>query len=216
MQTQLSNQLAAKKRKQFLVIGVFTAAVVGAMALDTKVIVNGSIEDLRQQAFSPDNYAKIKYPDIKQYVESNAVDATVLLNALREDKKAAGQKYGVGGGIGPVIPVTVEGTVIEGRSGIFKINIPSFPDNQTVRVQTGPALNGTDLRDAIGDIKFGEFKNQIEYQDVGAAINREMKAEILEDLDRDSLINKTVNVIGVFRLINAKNWLITPVGMDVK
>jgi len=216
MQTQLSNQLAAKKRKQLLVAGIFTAAVIGAMTIDTKVIVNGSIEDLRQQAFSPDNYAKIHYPDIKQYVENNAVDATVLLNALREDKKAAGQKYGVGGGIGPVIPVSLEGIVTEGRSGIFKISIPSFLDNQTVRVQTGPALNGTDLRDATGEIKFGEFKNQIEYQDVGAAINRAMKAEILEDLDRDNLVNKTVAVTGVFRLINAKNWLITPVGMDVK
>lgn len=216
MQTQLSNQLAAKKRKQFLVAGILTVAVVGAMALDTKVIVNGSIEDLRQQSFSPDNYAKINYPDIKQYVESNAVDATVLLNALREDKKAAGQKYGVGGGIGPVIPVSLEGTVTEGRSGIFKLNISGFPSDQTVRVQTGPALNGTDLRDATGEIKFGEFKNQIEYQDVGSAMNRVMKAEILDDLDRDNLVNKSVEITGVFRLINAKNWLITPVRMDVK
>ena len=216
MQTQLSNQLAAKKRKRLLIAGIFTAAVVGAMAIDTKVIINGSIEDLRQQAFSPDNYAKINYPDIKQYVESNAVDATALLNALREDKKAAGQKYGIGGGVGPVIPVSLEGTVTEGRSGIFKISIPNFPDNQTVRVQTGPALNGTDLRDATGEIKFGKFKNQIEYQDVGAAMNRVMKAEILDDLDRDNLVDKTVAITGVFRLINAKNWLITPVGMDVK
>lgn len=216
MQTQLANQLATKKRKMFLITGILTAAVIGAMALDTKVIVNGSIEDLRQQAFSPDNYAKINYPNIKHHVETNAVDATVLFDALRANKKAAGQKYGVGGGIGPVIPVTFEGTVIEGNSGIFKIYIPGFPENQTVRVQTGPALNGTDLRDATGEIKFGEFKNQIEYQDVGAAINRVMKAEILDDLNRDKLVNKTVNVVGVFRLINAQNWLITPVRMDVK
>ncbi|WCN08862.1 DUF2291 family protein [Marinomonas mediterranea] len=216
MQTQLSNQLAIKKHKQFLVTSILVAAVVAAMAFDTKVIVNGSLEDLRQQAFSPDNYAKINYPEIKQYVENNAVNATKLLNALREDKKAAGQKYGVGGGISPVIPVTLEGTVTEGRSGIFKINVPGFPDNQTVRVQTGPALNGTDLRDATGEIKFGEFKNQIEYQDVGAAINRVMKAEALDNLDRDNLVNKTIHVTGVFRLINPKNWLITPVGMEVK
>lgn len=216
MQNQLSNQFVAKKRKQFLIAGVFSVVVLAAMAIDTKVIVNGSVEDLRQQAFSPDNFAKINYPDIKQYVESNAVDATVLLNALRDDKKAAGQKYGVGGGIGPVIPVTLEGTITEGRSGIFTVSIPGFPGNQTVRIQTGPALNGTDLRDATGKIQYGEFKNQIEYQDVGAAINRVMKAEALDELDRDNLVNKTVAVTGVFRLINAKNWLITPVRMEVK
>jgi predicted lipoprotein len=29
-------------------------------------------------------------------------------------------------------------------------------------------------------------------------------------------VDKTVTITGVFRLINAKNWLITPVRMDVK
>ncbi|MGT2466735.1 DUF2291 family protein [Mesorhizobium atlanticum] len=29
--------------------------------------------------------------------------------------------------------------------------------------RSGPAINGTDLRDATGDIVFGKFKNQIEY-----------------------------------------------------
>ena len=42
-------------------------------------------------------------------------------------------------------------------------------------MQTGPAINGTDLRDAPGEIKFGQFTNQIEYQNAGAALNNAMK-----------------------------------------
>ncbi|UDV02381.1 DUF2291 domain-containing protein [Marinomonas profundi] len=186
------------------------------MALDTKVVVNGSTDDLRQQAFSPDNYANIHYAEVKSYILDNAVDANTLLKALRADKKAAGQKYGISGGIGPVIPVSFEGTIATGKSGIFNVNIPGFPDNQTVRIQTGPAINGTDLRDATGEITFGEFTNQIEYQDVGAALNRTMKADILEDLDRSKLTGTSVEISGVFRLINDKNWLITPVRMNLK
>lgn len=115
-----------------------------------------------------------------------------------------------------MIPVTFSGQVLDGRSGVFKIKIPGFPDNQTVRVQTGPAINGTDLRDATGKIQFGEFKNQIEYQDVGAAINRVMKADALVNLDQDDLTGKEIDVTGVFRLINAKNWLVTPVEVNVR
>ena len=78
-------------------------------------------------------------------------------------------------------------------------------------MQTGPAINGTDLRDATGDVKFEHFKNQIEYQDAGSGINRAMKKAVLDPMDTAALTGKTVDVVGVFRLINPKNWLITPV-----
>lgn len=90
MGTELSNQITQQKRKLFAMGGLAAAALVGAMVLDTKVIVNGSLEDLRQQAFSPDNYAKIHYPEIKAFVLEKAVDGQTLLSALKKDKKAAG------------------------------------------------------------------------------------------------------------------------------
>jgi len=83
-------------------------------------------------------------------------------------------------------------------------------------LQTGPAITGTDLRDASGKIQFGDFTNQIEYQNAGAAINRAMKVAVLEKLDRDALPGKTVQVVGVFRLLSPTNWLITPVRVEVQ
>ena len=88
------------------------------------------------------------------------------------------------------------------------------PDEIHIRVQTGPAINGTDLRDAPGDIKFGQFKNQIEYQDAGSGINRAMKKAVLDPIDTANLSGKTIDLVGVFRLINPKNWVITPVKVD--
>lgn len=215
-QSQLSNQIIAKKRKTILVSAIAATVIVGTMVLDTTVIVNGSADDLRQQVFSPDNYASAHYNGIKSYILENAVDATTLLKEIQVNKKAAGEKYGKGGGIGPVIPVSFKGIITTGKSGIFSIDIPNFSDKQTVRIQTGPAINGTDLRDATGTISFGAFTNQIEYQNVGAALNRAMKADILADLDQSTLTGKSVEISGVFRLINAKNWLVTPVRMNLK
>jgi predicted lipoprotein len=90
------------------------------------------------------------------------------------------------------------------------------PPEIVVRVQTGPAINGTDLRDAPGDIDFNAFKNQIEYQNAGSGINRAMKKAVLEKIDTTGLKGKSIEVVGAFRLINPKNWLITPVEMSVK
>ena len=66
------------------------------------------------------------------------------------------------------------------------------------------------------DIAFGSFKNQIEYQNAGSGINRAMKKTVLDPLDTSALTGKTVEVTGAFRLINPKNWLITPVRLAVK
>lgn len=89
-------------------------------------------------------------------------------------------------------------------------------EDAKVRVQTGPAVNGTDLRDATGTISFGDFTNQIEYQNAGAGINNAMKADVLADLDRENLTGKTIEVTGAFTMISAKNWLVTPVELSVQ
>ena len=82
-------------------------------------------------------------------------------------------------------------------------------------MQTGPAINGTEVRDATGTISFGAFTNQIEYQDAGAALNDQIKAQVLAKLDREKLPGKTIEVVGVFQLINPANWMVTPVRLKV-
>ena len=86
-------------------------------------------------------------------------------------------------GVGAVIPVKFTGVVGEGKSGIYNVAVDGLAGETKIRMQTGPAINGTDLRDATGEIKFGDFKNQIEYQNAGAAINNAMKQEVLAGID---------------------------------
>ncbi|RVA35667.1 DUF2291 family protein, partial [Mesorhizobium sp. M7D.F.Ca.US.004.03.1.1] len=118
--------------------------------------------------------------------------------------------------VGPVISVKFSGVVGEGKSGIYKVAVDGVPDTLMIRVQTGPAINGTELRDATGKITFGQFTNQIEYQDAGSALNNEMKKEVLAKLDTNALTGKTISVVGAFKLVNPKSWLVTPVSLEVK
>lgn len=215
-----STETTTRKPTRFspTLLASLAAAVVvlGAIALDTTVVRIGSENDVRQQGFSAAAYGAEEFPKVKANVEERAAPAVEVANAIAADKAAAGEKYGVATSIGPVIPVTFAATVGERKSNYHTVKIDGLPDELTVRVQTGPAVNGTDLRDATGTIEFGQFKNQIEYQDAGSALNNEMKKAVLAGIDVENLTGKTVDVTGVFKLVNPKSWLVTPVKLEVK
>lgn len=200
-----------------LILSVAAAVIVLAgIALDTRVVPVGSEADVRQQAFSPDSYGVKEFPRIAEAVKAKAGDGPELATAIATDKDAALAKYGAPSTTGAIMSVRVTGTAGEAKAGIYPLTVAGMPEGVNIRVQTGPAINGTDLRDAPGDIAFGGFKNQIEYQNAGAGINRAMKAAVLDKIDTANLTGKTVEVTGAFRLINPKNWLITPVEVVVK
>lgn len=207
---------ASKATRRKAITALAGVVLLGAIAFDTKVVAIGGDEDLRQQAFNPDRFGADEFPRIRDYVVEKAPVAVKLAEELAADKNAAVAAYGTMAGAFPVMPVTFTGTAGEGKSGIFNVTIDGMPDGTGVRIQTGPAINGTELRDITGDIEFGAFKNQIEYQNAGAGINRAMAAEVLDGLDRDALTGKTITVTGVFTMINPKNWLVTPVAFEVQ
>ena len=201
--------------RKAIVGGVLAVALVAAMALDTRVVHKGSEQDVQADLFSAEAYGPAHFPEVQADVEKRATDAAPLAAAIAADKAAAGKQYGVPTSSGAVIPVKFTGVVGEGKSGIYAVAVEGLPPEVKVRVQTGPAINGTDLRDATGKIVFGQFVNQIEYQDAGAALNNEMKKVVLSGLDTTGLAGKTVEVVGVFKLVNPKNWLVTPVRIRV-
>ena len=211
-----SSRAPAKLSRPRLILPALAALAAVGLALDTTVVRVGSQADVRQQAFSPDRYGQKEFPRIQAFIQERAVDASTLAAAVLADKAAAAKTYGTATSSGAIIPVRFSGTAGEAKSGIYAIAVEGVPPEIRVRVQTGPAINGTELRDAPGDIAFGQFKNQIEYQDAGSGINRAMKAAVLDPLDPSRLSGKKVEVVGAFRLINPKNWLVTPVAVTVQ
>lgn len=207
---------APRKNRRKLVIGAVALAVLAAIAIDTTVVGIGSEQDIAEAGFSPETFGAETFPAVQENITGRAVEATTLAPAVMADKAAAATQYGVAAGAGAVIPVKFTGTVGEGKSGIYNIAVDGMPPDVKIRLQTGPAINGTDLRDATGEIQFGQFKNQIEYQNAGAAINNAMKQAVLSGIDAKTLGGKAVSVVGAFTLINPKNWLVTPVEITVQ
>lgn len=210
-----STNTSTKSVLRMLALPVVIVLVLGAMALDTTVIHIGSEEDVRAAEFSPEAFGEAEFPRIQTAIETEAVNAVTLLEAINEDRDAATERYGEPGSVGPVFPVYFTGVVGEGRSGVFPVSVEGIPEDLLIRVQFGPAINGTEVRDATGTIAFGDFTNQIEYQDAGSALNNQVKELVFGDLDRDSLPGKTVSVVGVFRLVNPASWFVTPVRLEI-
>ena len=187
-----------------------------AMMISTKVVRIGSAASTVPGAFSPAEYGAAEFPKVQSAVDAKAVDAPVLAAAIAKDKDAAAAQYGVAAGVGPEIPVKFTGVAGKEDSGVYEVGVEGVPNTLTIRVQTGPAIMGTDLRDGTGTIGFGQFTNQIEYQNAGSALNKEMKKQVLSKVKTGSLTGKTVSVVGVFQLTDPTNWLVTPVKMDVR
>jgi predicted lipoprotein len=192
-------------RVRGVAIGVAVLALVLAMAMSTKVVTIGSSADTRPQSFPAADYGAATFPSVQTAVAQRAVDAVALA-----------AQYGVPAGIGPEISVKFTGVVGKGTSGVYYVTVDGVPSSVLIRVQTGPAINGTDLRDATGKITFGQFTNQIEYQNAGSAINNEMKKQVLSKIDNTNLTGKTISVVGAFKLINPNGWLVTPVTLSVQ
>lgn len=199
-----------------IVIAVVVLIVLVAMAFSVKVVGKGSSVGAGPAAFSASAWGKEHFPKVQRAIAKRAVPATELAPAVLADQTAAGKKYGVDAGTGPELSTTFTGTVGAPQDGIYPVTVQGLPSDLLIRIQTGPAINGTDLRDATGTVEFGQFTNQIDYQNAGAALNDQLKKQVLSKVDTDSLQGKTVEVTGAFQLINPKGWLVTPSDLEVR
>jgi len=212
--TPTKKKLSPAARRSVAAVAIVIVLI--AMGFGTRVVKIGANTAGQSGAFSPEQFSQTEFPKIQAAVEKRAVDAATLAAAVTKDQAAAVKTYGVPANTGPEMSVKFTGTVGEGQSGIYHVAIDGVPTTVTVRVQTGPAINGTDLRDATGTITFGQFVNQIEYQNAGSALNNQMKKAVLSKLDTSKLTGKKITVVGVFGLINPNNWFVTPVTLSVQ
>lgn len=207
-------QLSTKARRGIWA-GVIVVVLAG-MVLGTKVVPNDSALAQGKAEFDSATFGSENFSDVRDGITKRATDASELAAAITADPAAAAKKYAVDTSGGPNFSVTFTGVVGEGQSGIYAVAVEGAPPGLLVRMQTGPAINGTELRDATGDIVFGQFKNQIDYQDAAAALNDELKTKVLAKVDTANLTGKTVTVTGSFTLLNPTAWLVTPVKIDVQ
>ena len=150
-------------------------------------------------------------------VGQKAVDAAVLLPAIKKDPAAAAQKYGVAASATGGSPTFL----VKGSGKVTKVD-PADPTGpvtvsvggQDVQIATGPVIIGTALRDAVG-INFGDFTNQIDYQNVGTQLNNRVKKDVIAPVKDKIAVGKTLDFDGVFSLLSPTSITIVPTKLGV-
>lgn len=202
-------------KKRGIWIGVITLIAIGLVA-GTKIVPHDDPSLESEAPFSAEQFGKENFPEVRDLVLERAVNADELAGAIASDPDAAAEKYGQEASGGVIYSVNLTGTAGEGASGIYEVDVDGVPDDLLIRIQTGPAINGTELRDVSGEMTFGDFANQIQFQDAASALNNEMKDAVLAEVDTANLEGKALSVTGVFTFINPDAWLLTPVQLELQ
>lgn len=191
-----------------LTIGLSTTYVTGA---DVTLLEKGVKAKVDSAAYADLNYESKIVP----YIEANAVDLAELDAAIIADPDAAGDMYGNRDGDNAAYSVPTKFTAVAGelKGDVLVLEIEGV--STTVYLQIGPALNGTALRDVTGQVRFGDFENQLAYQDIGTKFNDKVREGVLSTVDKTTLTGKTLNIIGAFSLFNPSQFMIVPISLEV-
>lgn len=207
--------------------GAVVAAMLAAALPGCKIIKTPTPEEkaaaAAKNAFDP--AAKVDaiwQSQAVPYLEKRAGDLKEVMTLVASNPDQAGAKYG-----NPRKPSTSPWTYAVKFSGkvvaadtasrAATLDVDVDGDGKAdAKVQIGPAIRGTALRDTLDFVDFNEFKNQIEWAQFGKAFNEKVNTSLLASLPRDGLTGKTVNVVGAFPLpASGQLPLVTPSALTV-
>lgn len=199
------------------------------------------VEQVKQsEAFDPVVYVDgVWSSQIIPTITESAVDLGTILGefkpnaqgiAAKTDLIEVAKKYGlITVGEAHVYMVKAQGTVAAVDTsksvGIMEVQLDDYPGPIKVLVYIGPRIpsDETSVRDAVGFINFGDFKEQTEYGKVASEINKRVLNEVLSGLEKEQLVGKKVTLYGAMTIrtfnlvdINLKQVNIVPIKIEVE
>lgn len=202
--------------------GALVAALVAAALPGCKIIKTPTAEEkaaeASKNAFDP--VAKVEaiwQPQVVPYFQKRAGDLKDVAALVASSPDQAGEKFGnprkqASSPWTYAVKFTGKVTAADTASRAATLDVDTDGDGKAdAKVQIGPALRGTALRDTLDFVNFNEFKNQIEWAQFGKAFNEKANSAFLSAVPRDGLVGKTVTVTGAFPLpASGQVPLVTP------
>lgn len=208
-----------KRRTVRIVICGALAVLVALMVANTRFLTADEAQAITPAAFNAADFAKEAFPEIVDDVAKNATDLTEVVTAVTADPTAAGQEYGhLAGTDKYAIPVKLTGLVSAADANFLTIVFDGLPAGVSVRIPVAQAINGTALRDVTGQIKFADFTDQTDYQQVANELKTVATTEVIGSVDVASLLNKQIAVDGVYVTNSGPvgTFVVTPVTIEIE
>jgi predicted lipoprotein len=172
------------------------------------------------QDFDAATYVDRLWSEDVPAVLEEAVDLEELLPAFEADAASAGETWGRRQGTGPFHVIVkgsgrITGVDTSSRSGIAEVEVDVPGGTERIRLQIGPVLRGTSIRDALPSVSFDRFVNQIEYAEVANELNARGEREVVGALNREALQGRTARFVGMATL-GEPPLVVTPVRLAVE
>lgn len=190
-----------KTRNRLIGAGLLVVLLV-AMIVSTKFLTPEELAAALPKPFEPAAVAKELYSKAESEVSAKAAPLGDVITGVQSDPKAAAEKYGA---VAPnestwVFAVRATGVVTQASEESIRLKIPGVPEETTVIVPLGTAIQGTVLRDGMG-FKFADAPGQTDYQHVGDELKKLMQAAVQEQASGVTE-GKQVQVIGMISVQN--------------
>lgn len=196
---------------------------VGISLTACKILPTPSGDSGNAAVFNPDKMVEeIWAAKVVPYLQQKAGPFAEVHALAKTDPASAGAKYG-----NPkkqanspwTFAVRVEGKIIAAntQSRAATMDVDGDGDGKAdARVQIGPAMRGTALRDSLDFIQFNDFTNQIDFAQFGKAFNAYAVKAVLAKLPRDALEGRTAKVLGAYTLESGQDLpLVTPAQAEI-
>ncbi len=181
-----------------LIAAAVLAALLVAMALNTKFLTPAEVAAIAPKPFDPAQIATDLYAQAEQELPERAQPLGEVVPALQADVEAAAKKYQAATPAkgSYVFPVELTGTVADATDAALRVEVDGVPSQTPVIVPLSTGVNGTVVRDLMG-FKFADAPGQTDYQYVGDELKKLMLASIESNVaDPASLKGKQVTVLG--------------------
>ncbi|WP_276121647.1 DUF2291 family protein [Pararhizobium qamdonense] len=156
------------------------------------------------------------------FLETRAGPYQDVSALAKSDLDAAAAKYGhkeKEGSAPWTFAAKVSGTIVKAETTSRAAYLDTDVDGDgkaDVRIQIGPVIRGTAIRDSLDFVNFNEFKNQIQWAEFGKAFNTHVNGLTLEKLPRDDLKGKKVEALGAYPLPSSgQPALLTPATITI-
>jgi predicted lipoprotein len=232
------------KYKKILTIAVVVIVCIG-LAIVSWIygftVVSGQEEEkvVRSEVFDPGAFVNgIWESKIIPTITEKAIELSVLLGEMKPDDSGftskdslipITNKYGrITVGEAHVYMVKGQGKIVgvdtESSAGTLELSLDGYTGPIKVKLYIGPRIpsDESSVRDAVGFINFGDFREQTEYGKVAAEINNRSLSQVDLPSDKDSLQGKTIRFYGAFTIrtfnlveIDLKEIKIVPIRIDI-
>lgn len=159
--------------------------------------------------------------DVLPRLKATAKPMPVLIAAIDNGMRAAGKTYGRLSGEGApwTFVASGEGVVTRidttSRAEMVTLTVNADKGPVEIKMQIGPVVYGTDIRDALPTITFNDFVDQIAFAQVGRALTERAFADIRPQLVKIKQ-GAHIRFLGVFNLSDATEPIIlTPVAISL-